>query len=105
VEQLVEIELFGQPYTFKAESDVKQAKKVADYLVTEVKRVGEQQSRQTTNINKLAIMILTALNIANQNVELKKHQSRFLQDIYQRSENLIRTLDDFVQYNEGKITR
>ncbi len=103
MEQLVEIELFGQPYTFKAESDVKQAEKVADYLVTEVKRVTEQQSRQSTNINKLAIMMLTALNIANQNVELKKDQARFLQDIFERSAKLIRTLDDFVQYNEGTI--
>jgi cell division protein ZapA (FtsZ GTPase activity inhibitor) len=97
LEQLVKIELFGQPYTFKAESEVKNAEKVADYLVKEVSKVTAQQSRQSTNINKLAVMILTALNIANENMELKREQSEFLQDITKRSANVIRNLDAIAQ--------
>jgi cell division protein ZapA (FtsZ GTPase activity inhibitor) len=97
LEQLVKIELFGQPYTFKAESEVKNAEKVADYLVEEVSKVTAQQSRQSSNINKLAVMILTALNIANENMELKREQSKFLRDITKRSVNLIRNLDAIVQ--------
>jgi len=97
LEQLVKIELFGQPYTFKAESEVNNAEKVADYLVKEVSKVTAQQSRQSSNINKLAVMILTALNIANENMELKREQSKFLQDITKRSANLIRNLDAIVQ--------
>lgn len=97
LEQLVKIELFGQPYTFKAESEVKHAEKVADYLVKEVAKVTAQQSGQSSNMNKLAIMILTALNIANENMELKREQSKFLDDISKRSENLIRTLDAVAQ--------
>lgn len=97
MEQLVKIELFGQPYTFKAESEVKNAEKVADYLVKEVSKVTAQQSRQSSNINKLAVMILTALNIANENMELKREQSKFLRDITKRSANLIRNLDAIVQ--------
>ena len=97
MEQLVKIELFGQPYTFKAESEVRNAEKVADYLVKEVSKVTAQQSRQSSNINKLAVMILTALNIANENIELKREQSKFLRDISKRSANLIRNLDAIVQ--------
>lgn len=97
MEQLVKIELFGQPYTFKAESEVKNAEKVADYLVKEVSKVTAQQSRQSSNINKLAVMILTALNIANENMELKREQSKFLRDFTKRSANLIRNLDAIVQ--------
>jgi cell division protein ZapA (FtsZ GTPase activity inhibitor) len=97
LEQLVKIELFGQPYTFKAESEVKNAEKVADYLVKEVSKVTAQQSRRSSNINKLAVMILTALNIANENMELKREQSKFLRDITKRSENLSRNLDAIVQ--------
>jgi cell division protein ZapA (FtsZ GTPase activity inhibitor) len=97
LEQLVKIELFGQPYTFKAESEVKNAEKVADYLVKEVSKVTAQQSRQSSNINKLAVMILTALNIANENMELKREQSKFLRDITKRSANLISNLDAIVQ--------
>ncbi len=97
MEQLVKIELFGQPYTFKAESEVKNAEKVADHLVKEVSKVTAQQSRQSSNINKLAIMILTALNIANDNMEIKREQSKFLRDFSKRSANLIRNLDAIVQ--------
>jgi cell division protein ZapA (FtsZ GTPase activity inhibitor) len=97
LEQLVKIELFGQPYTFKAESEVKEAETVAGYLVKEVNRVTEQQSRQSSNINKLAVMILTALNIANENMELKRQDSQFLRDISERSAKLMRTLDAIVQ--------
>jgi cell division protein ZapA (FtsZ GTPase activity inhibitor) len=97
LEQLVKIELFGQPYTFKAESEVKNAEKVADYLVKEVSKVTAQQLRQSSNINKLAVMILTALNIANENMELKREQSKILRDITKRSANLIRNLDAIVQ--------
>lgn len=97
MEQLVKIELFGQPYTFKAESEVSEAETVADYLVNEVNRVAEQQSQQSSNINKLAVMILTALNIANENMELKRQQSKLLRDISERSAKLMRTLDAIVQ--------
>ncbi len=72
MEELVTIELFGRSYTFKAESEIMMAKDVADYLVKEVSRVETQQSIKSSNISKLAIMILAALNIANENMELKK---------------------------------
>ena len=92
MEQLVTIELFGQPYTFKTESGATNAKEVADYLVKEVTRE-DQQSSQSSNITKIATLILAALNIANDNIEQKKIHSDQLRDISKRSENLIRILD------------
>jgi cell division protein ZapA (FtsZ GTPase activity inhibitor) len=96
LEQFVTIELFGRPFTFKAESEVKQAEKVADYLVKEVTEVEKQQSQQSSNINKLAIIVLAALNIANKNMELKREHLNCLREISDRSAKLISTLDAFV---------
>ena len=96
MEQMVTIELFGQPYTFKAESDIETAKAVADILVKEVDKVQEQQSGQLSNISNLTILILAALNIANENMELKRDYSQILNDISERSTGLIRRLDVFV---------
>ena len=93
MEQLVTIELFGQPYTFKTESDANNAKEVADYLVKEVTRIETQQSKISSNVTRLTTLILAALNIANENIELKKNHSDFLKDIYKRSKNLIHALD------------
>ena len=97
MEELVTIELFGRSYTFKAESEITMAKDVADYLVKEVGKVEAQKSFKSSNISKLAIMILAALNIANENMELKKKHSDFMQSISEQSSDLIRSLDAFVQ--------
>jgi cell division protein ZapA (FtsZ GTPase activity inhibitor) len=97
LEQIVTIELFGQPHTFRADSDVTKAKEVADVLVKEVARVESQQIDPSSNISRQQILILAALNIANENVELKKNHSKLLQDVAQRTMKLIGALDDSVQ--------
>ena len=92
MEQLVTIELFGQPYTFKTESDITNAKEVADYLVKEVAKVETQHSSKSS-VTKFATLILAALNIANENIERKKNYSELLANISKQSANLIRALD------------
>ena len=97
MEQMVTIELFGQAYTFKAESEIETAKAVADLLVEEVDKVQQQQTGQLSNISNLTILILAALNIANENMELKRNHSKFFDDVSQRSARIIGQLNEFVQ--------
>jgi cell division protein ZapA (FtsZ GTPase activity inhibitor) len=92
LEQLVTIEIFGQPYTFKTDSDVVNAKEVADYLVQEVTKI-ETQDSSKSSVTKFATLLLAALNIANENIEMKKKYSDLLKNFSKRSMNLIRTLD------------
>lgn len=97
MEKTVTIELFGQPHTFKANSEVTKEQEVADLLVKEVAQVENQQSEQSSNISKLAILMLAALNIANENMELKRNYSKLLRDVTNRTSKLIHTLDITVQ--------
>ena len=97
MEQLVTIELFGKPYTFKAKSEVKKAKEVADFLSKEVSRVESQQSGESSTASDLTTLMLAALNIAHQNMELENTHSKFMQDITERSAELIRKIDECVQ--------
>ena len=97
MEKTVTIELFGQPHTFKANSEVTEEKEVADFLVREVARVENQQSGQSLNISKLAILMLAALNIANEHMELKRNYSKLLRDVGNRTSKLIHRLDNSVQ--------
>ena len=73
------------------------AKEVADLLVKEVTRVEDQQSNQSSNMSKLTILMLAALNIANEHIELKRDHSKLLEDVSNRTANLIRTLDNSAQ--------
>ena len=97
MDQLVTIELFGKPYTFKAESEVEKAKEVAGLLTKEVSRVESQQTGEASTASQLTTLMLAALNIAYQNMELEQNYSKFLQDISERSSKLIRKIDDCVQ--------
>ena len=103
MENFVKIELFGQAYTFKtdnpdnSESVVDKSKAVADFLVQKVGMVESQLSGNSPNLPKLTIMILAALNIANDNYDLKLKHSALLNDISRRSSNLIDELDSCSQ--------
>jgi cell division protein ZapA (FtsZ GTPase activity inhibitor) len=97
LEQIVTIELFGQPHTFKADTDVTKAKEVADLLVEAVARVESQQNDPLSNISRQKILILAALNIANEHMELKRNHSKLLHDVAQRTTNLIGRLNDSTQ--------
>jgi cell division protein ZapA (FtsZ GTPase activity inhibitor) len=97
LEQLVTIELFGKPYTFKAKSEVKKAKEVADVLAKEVSRIESEQSGESSTASDLTTLMLAALNIAHQNMELENNVSKLKQDIAERSAKLIRKIDEYVQ--------
>ena len=97
MEEIVTIELFGQTHTFKADSEVTKAKEVADLLVNEVSRIEDQQSNQSSNMSKLTILMLAALNIANDHLELKRDHSKLLHDVTDRTANLIHSLENSVQ--------
>jgi cell division protein ZapA (FtsZ GTPase activity inhibitor) len=97
LDQIVTIQLFGQTHTFKANSEVTKAEEVADFLVREVNRVESQQTDKSSNMSKLTILMLAALNIANEHMELIRNHSELLDDVSNRTANLIRTLDNCVQ--------
>ena len=93
MEQLVTIELFGQPYTFKTQSELSQAKEVADFLVKEVSKVSDYYPNKSAKMNHVTIMILAALNIAQEYLELERNRSNFINTVSERSAELLRKLD------------
>lgn len=97
MEEHITIELFGQPYTFKADSQVNQAKAVAEVLMSEVQRIQEQNEGQPAHLSKLTILMSAALNIANENYELKQNYRQAVDSISKRSERLLHILDQVEQ--------
>ena len=81
LEQLVTIELFGRKHTFKAESDVQQAKEIAEVLVKEVSRLENQQAGRSSAESNLTTLMLAALNIAHQNRDLENRHSEFRRNL------------------------
>lgn len=94
MDQFVTIELFGQPYTFKADTEVGEAREVADLLVEEVTKIQNQQAAQIPHIPKLTILIIAALNMAHQILELKKESGELVGHVSARCEKMNRILDE-----------
>ena len=95
MEQLVTIELFGKQHTFKAESEANKAKEVADLLAEEVSRIKDQPTGESSAASDFTTLMLAALNIAHQKLELETRYSKFTQDLSERSQRLIRQLDEY----------
>jgi cell division protein ZapA len=93
LDQLLTIEVLGQPFTFKTDSDKTDAKAVADYVVQAVNSIHAQGKQKAQLLDKRAILILAALNIANDYFDLHKKYQQLLQDIDHRSANLIQVLE------------
>ncbi len=96
MDQVLTLEILGQPFTFKADVDDADAKAVADYVIESVDRASSQCAQRAASPDKRAILILTALNITNEYFDLKKRHQRLLQDINQRSDDLLQTLESQV---------
>jgi cell division protein ZapA (FtsZ GTPase activity inhibitor) len=91
--QHVTIELFGRSYNLQAESDTVSTENAADTLVGEVEKVETQHAGVQPGLSRLDVLILAAMNIAHENVKLKKKQSLLLRDVSDRSADLIERLD------------
>ncbi len=89
MDQLITIELFGQAYTFKASGQVLRAKEITNYVAGEVEKVrvaGEAPS-------KLDMVILAALNIANDYFEVRSSRQDLVRVMDQRCKILIEHID------------
>jgi hypothetical protein len=91
--QHVTIRLFGQPHTFRTDTDSHKVQKVADFLVQEVGRVESSQPGTKSDMTPLTILMIAALSIANEHLELKERYSQFIENISVRTNHLLRTVD------------
>ncbi|MDJ0784346.1 MAG: cell division protein ZapA [Desulfosarcinaceae bacterium] len=88
MDQLVTIEIFGYPFTFKADSDVDKAREVAAYLQDTVGKLEAQHTHKGTKIDKRAILILTALNITSEYFSYREENEALLDAIRKRCDHL-----------------
>ncbi|MBS0013319.1 MAG: cell division protein ZapA [Desulfobacterales bacterium] len=93
LEQIITIELLGEYFKFRADQNSRlDAREVADYLVTEVNQVASRFPAHAQKTNKLAIVVLAALNVAKQHMELKMEHDEFLESVASRASTMDRII-------------
>lgn len=93
VEQVIKIELLGETFKFKSDQNRQNLKEILSYMIEELRKVEEQFPAHALTTNKLAILVMTALNISKQYVELNNNHSELLASVSSRASKL----DDMIE--------
>jgi hypothetical protein len=93
LENYLNIELFGKQHQFRTKLDIKKANEVVGLLTKEVYAVQGEFVDGATEENQIAVLILSALNLAKKNIELMNINSDLRLLIEKRSKELIKILD------------
>ena len=88
MEKVITIELLGETFKFKADENRKNLEEILSFLMQEVQKVEEQFPAHALKTNKLAIMVMAALNISKQFVALTNNHSDFLDSVSLRTSKL-----------------
>jgi hypothetical protein len=97
LENHLDIELFGKQHKFKTNLEIKIANEVVGLLTKEVYSVQGQFVDGLSEENQIAVLILSALNLAKKNIELINSNSDLKLAIEKRSKKIIDILDNCLQ--------
>lgn len=101
-EKYLNIELFGKQHKFKTNLEINKANEVVGLLTKEVYAVQGQFIDGSSEENQIAVLIVSALNLAKKNIELMNSNSNLRQKIEKRSKDLIEILDKCFDTEKNK---
>ena len=97
MEQFITIELFGEQFKFKCDSDVSNVDKVAEFLVEELTKVEHENVNKTLKTQKFTQLLIATLNISNKYFELKLDYEKLQKHVSERSAAIIDTIEKKMQ--------
>jgi cell division protein ZapA (FtsZ GTPase activity inhibitor) len=97
LDEIVVIDLFGEEFRFKPDNQVKNPEQVAQYLKKYIKEAEGLFQNNISGKNKIAILLLAAMNLSKDFNELKTQHSEFEEEINNRISSLIGKIDKGIE--------
>lgn len=97
MDEIVKIDLFGEEFRFKPDGQVKDPDKVAQYLKDYIKEAEGLFPNKTSGRNKIAILLLAAMNLSRDFYELKQQHSELKREVEQRISSLMNKVDEGIE--------
>ena len=97
LDEIIKIDLFGEEFRFKPDDQVKDPDKVAQYLKDYIKDAEGLFQDKTTGRNKMAILLLAAMNLSKDFYELKQQHSDLERNVGKRISSLIYKIDKGIE--------
>jgi len=89
----LEIEIYGQKYTVRADADEIYMQRVAAYVDEQMRSLA--RGMKTATPSKLAM--LTALNLAHQLFQVEEQRERGEADLERRAQHLMESIEEHLQ--------
>lgn len=93
MDEIVIIDLFGEEFRFKPDNQVENPEQVAHYLKKYIKDAEQLFVNKTIGKNKLAILLLAAMNLSKDYHELKVQHKRLESQIDTRISSMLQKFD------------
>ncbi|WP_299979589.1 cell division protein ZapA [Desulfobacula sp.] len=100
MDEIVVIDLFGEEFRFKPDDQVKNPEQIAQYLKKYIKEAEKLFQNKASGKNKIAILLLAAMNLSKDFHELKLQHSELEKEIDNRISSLIKKIDTGIEKNE-----
>ncbi|MBI4388926.1 MAG: cell division protein ZapA [Nitrospinae bacterium] len=95
-----QIKIFGKIYNVKYKADPKELQTVAAYVDSKMQELSNNASVKSSTLD---LAILTALNIAQEYLELKRETRANHEMLEERTERLVRRMTEALKANEAKV--
>ncbi len=97
LDEIVVIDLFGEEFRFAPDNQVKNPEQVAQYLKNYIKEAEALFNNKTSGKNKIAILLLAAMNLSKDYHELKAQHSEFEKEIENKISALVEKIDKGIE--------
>jgi len=99
-ESVFTVDLFGQTFRFRQDASDGDPKEILEILYREVRKIENAHRGSAVYGNKMALLIMAALNVCQAVLDLRKEKEQILKDIEKHSQQVIQMLDAYLQGNE-----
>ena len=98
MDEIVKIEIFGEEFRFKPDDaqEIDPAQ-IAAHVKERIKEAEGLFQNKTSNRNRLAILLLAAMNLSKEVQELKLQRAELERDVENRISSLLRKIDKEIE--------
>ncbi|MBT6340118.1 MAG: cell division protein ZapA [Desulfobacula sp.] len=97
MDEIVVIDLFGEEFRFQPDSQVENSEQIVQYLKNYIKDAEGSFQNKTLGKNKIAILLLAAMNLSKDFHELKVQQSELEKEMDKKISFLIKKIDKGIE--------
>jgi hypothetical protein len=89
LEEVINIDVFGEKFSFNADLDDQEARQAIDFFLEELENTESRLSQNSKNVSKLVKLLLATMNIANNFLEVRDELEETEKNIDFELENLL----------------